>query len=286
VLVALILMGEMPRRALAIALLPVAALSGVVLQAKGFPYHFHPVTAGVHLQWLTLAAWLAERTRVARRRLALVRAVPLAVAAVVAFRVSTALQDSPHIRATWLLWSGQTPAERQTAEYFDHFARPDFFPFEMRQAAAYLREHTGADERVQTYGMDAYLLFLARRESATPYIYAYDLNADAALQGGTGGAPDDAQAARIRAIRDQHEDDLLARLQAHPPAAFVFMDGVPLLSEADAWRDFEAHCDRAASWVRQRYHEAARFGHDHIWLLNDVVPDDSDADVTHPPRTH
>jgi hypothetical protein len=287
VLVALIALGEMPRRALGIALLPVAALSGVVVQAKGFPYHFHPVTAGVHLQWLAFAAWLGERTRVAQRRLALVRAVPLAVAAVIALRVATALQDSPHIRATWLLWAGQTPAERQTAEYFDHFARPDFFPFEMREAAAYLREHTAPDDRVQTYGMDAYLLFLARRESATPYIYAYDLNADAALQGGTGGAPDEAQSDRIRAIRDQHEDDLFAKLRAHPPAAFVFMDGVPLLSEANAWQDFEVHCQRAAPWVREHYREAARFGHDHIWLRSDVTADEpADPDVTRPPRTH
>jgi hypothetical protein len=287
VLVALIVLGEMPRRALVIALLPVAALSGVVVQAKGFPYHFHPVTAGVHLQWLAFAAWLSERTRVAQRRLALVRTAPLAIAAVIAFRVATAMQDSPHIRATWLLWSAQTSEERETAEYFDHFARPDFFPFEMREAAAYLRDHTGPDERVQTYGMDAYLLFLARRASATPYIYAYDLNADAALQGGTGGAPDEEQSGRIRRIRDRHEDDLLARLQARPPAAFVFMDGVPLLTEADAWRDFEVHCERAAPWVRERYRETARFGHDHVWMRLDLAPDEpAGTDVTRPLRTH
>jgi hypothetical protein len=286
VMLGLIVLGELPRRAIAVALLPLAALAGVVVQAKGFPYHFHPVTAGVHLQWLAVAAWLAERARVAQRRFALVRTLPLAVATLIAMRVATAIQDSPHLRATWLLWSGRTPAERRTSAYFEHFARPDFFPLEMLQAAAYLREHTGPDDRVQTYGMDAYVLFLARRASATPYIYAYDLNVDAALQGGTGGAPNEAQSEGIRAIRERHEADLLARVQARPPAAFVFMDGVPLLSEAEAWDDFEAHCEKAASWVREHYRETARFGHDHVWLRDDLAAhDDSANDVTGPPRT-
>ncbi len=286
VMLGLVFTGEMPRRALGLALLPGCALAGVVVQGKGFPYHFHPVTAGVHLQWLALAAWLTDRTRVARRRLALLRTVPLALGTVIALRVATALQDSPHIRAVWLLWSAQTPAARETAAYFDHFPRPDFFPFEMRQAAAYLREHTAPDDRVQTYGMDAYLLFLARRTSATPYIYAYDLNVDAALQGGTGGAPDEAQSERIRAIRDQHEDALLARLEARPPAAFVFMDGVPLLSVSSAWDDFEAHCERAAPWVRARYRETARFGHNHVWMRDDLAPAGSAVPDGARPQTH
>ncbi len=278
VLLSLVAIGEMPRRVLAVALLPVCALGGVVAQAKGFPYHFHPVTAGVHLQWLTFAAWVSERARVASRRRAIVRLAPIAVAAVIALRVATVMEDSPYVRIVWLLWGGRTPEERTSADYFDHFRRPDFFPFEMRQAAAFLRAHTKAADRVQTYGMDPYLLFLAERASATPYIYAYDLNVDAALEGGTGGAPDAAQSARIRAIRDEHEADLLERLEARPPAAFVFMDGVPLLSEADAWADFEAHCTRAAPWVRAHYRETARFGHDHVWMRlqpgTDALPDD------------
>jgi hypothetical protein len=121
--------------------------------------------------------------------------------------------------------------------------------------------------------MDPYLLFLARRLSATPYIYAYDLNADAALAGGTGAHPDEAQSARIRALRDAHEGDLLARLVDKPPAAFVFLDGAPLLSAADAWDDFAEHCDRTAGWVRARYRETARFGHNHVWLRRDVAPE-------------
>ena len=183
------------------------------------------------------------------------------------------MEDSPHIRMIWLLWGAETPEDRSTREYFAHFPEPDFFPFEMRQTAAYLKEHTKPGDRVQTYGMDAYVLFLAERRSATPYIYAYDLDADAALYGGTGGRPDEAQAARIRALRDQHEDDLLARLQAQPPAAFVFLDTSPLVTKDDSWEDFQLHCGRAAAWVEQHYEETARFGHDHVWLRSNPSDD-------------
>jgi hypothetical protein len=282
VILALVLVREMPARTVAVALLPVCALGSVVAQAKGFPYHFHPVTAGVHLQWLVFAAWLAERTRVAQRRLALVRLAPLAFGVVVALRVATSMEDSPQIRAVWLLWGASTPADRETREYFARFPEPDFFPYELRQTAAYLRDHTRPGDRVQTYGMDPYVLFLAGRLSATPYIYAYDLDADAALGGGTGAHPDAPQAERILAIRAAHEADMLARLEARPPAAFVFLDNSPLMSETDAWDDFEAHCRSASAWVRERYRETARFGHDHVWLRKDQVTDDAPGDQPDP----
>jgi hypothetical protein len=282
VLLGLVALGEMPPRVVAVALVPLCALASVILQAKGFPYHFHPVTAGVHLQWLVFVAWLAERTRVARRRWALLRLVPIGAGLLLAFRVATAMQDSPHIRAVWLLWSGWTAENRSTRDYFARFPETDYFPFEMRQTAAYLREHTGPTDRVQTYGMDPYVLFLAERLSATPYIYAYDLDVDAALAGGTGAVPDEAQAERIRGIRDAHEVDLAARLEAHPPAAFVFFDGAPLMAEADAWDDFDAHCTRAAPWVRDNYRESARFGHDHVWLRNDLAATTSHDSVREP----
>jgi hypothetical protein len=286
VLLSLVLMREMPRRVIAVALLPVCALGSVIAQAKGFPYHFHPVTAAVHLQWLVFAAWLAERTRVAQRRLALVRLAPLAFGVVVALRVATSMEDSPYIRAVWLLWGASTPHDRLTREYFARFPEPDYFPFEMRQAATYLREHTSPGDRVQSYGMDPYVLFLAGRLSATPYIYAYDLDADAALGGGTGGRPDDDQAAGIRALRDAHEADLLARLDARPPAAFVFLDKSPLMAQDDAWDDFEEHCPAAAAWVQARYRETARFGHDHVWLRKDRAPVElAPTDEEAPPDT-
>jgi hypothetical protein len=284
VLVALVALGEMTRSMTVIALLPLGALASVVAQAKGFPYHFHPVTAGVHLQWLAFVAWLEGRTRVAAKRLALLRLCPIAAAAIVALRVATAMEDSPHVRASWLLWGASTAEDRTSPEYFAHFPEPDYFPYEMREAARFLRDATHEGDAAQTYGMDPYVLFLAGRASATPYIYAYDLNADAALAGGTGGHPDAAQADRIRAIRDEHETDMLRRLVARPPAAFVFLDSSPLISRRDAFEDFEEHCARSAIWMRDRYVHAARFGHDHVWLRRDLAAaaspgDEEDAPV-------
>jgi hypothetical protein len=119
--------------------------------------------------------------------------------------------------------------------------------------------------------MDPYVLFLARRLSATPYIYAYDLNVDAALAGGSGGQPTRTEAAPIRAIQAAHLADFRDRIVARPPAAFVFFDGAPTLSEVDAWDDFDRHCAGAAAWMRSHYRETATFGHDHVWLRLDLA---------------
>jgi hypothetical protein len=283
VFLSLILLAEMPRRLVGLAVLPVCGLASVVVQAKGFPYHFHPVTAGVHLQWLAFAAWFAGKIRVASRRWALVRFLPVAIGALLSFRIATAMEDSPHVRAAWMLWGAWSPEMRTTREYFAHFPESDFFPYEMHEAAAYLREHTRADDRVQLYGMDPYILFLAERLSATPYIYAYDLDADAALAGGTGAVPNDSQSARITRIRDSHEADLLARLEARPPAAFAFLDHSPLISTSDAADDFDAHCPLAAPWMHANYRETARFGHDHVWLRADLAPSPPAASTPYEP---
>jgi hypothetical protein len=271
-MVALIVFGQMPRRALVIALVPVCGLVNVVTQAKGFPYHFHPVSAGVHLQWLAIAAWAWESARgVARRHIA-ARFVPFLVSGVVALRCALMMEDSPHIRDSWIVAGAATPEQRETQEYFRGFPEPDFFPYELRQAARYLRDHTKPDDRVQAFGMDPYLLFLAERLSATPYIYAYDLDDYTPLRGGTGGVPTEEQAARIRALRDEHERDMLDRLKRAPPAAFVFLDKSPLLELDDAWADFRRYCPTSAAWVEATYSEAVVFGAMHVWMRRDLEP--------------
>jgi hypothetical protein len=155
----------------------------------------------------------------------------------------------------------------------------------MRETARYLREHTAPDDRVQEYGMDPYLLFLAQRRSSTPYIYAYDLDMDAALYGSDlpeGLHPDENESRRIRAIRDAHEEDFLARLKADPPAAFVFMDRAPLMTEdMDAWLDFAEHNATSAAWVAGRYKQTAVFGDDRVWLRRDRA--EGIAEVARPP---
>lgn len=287
VMVSLIAIGTLPRRALAIALAPLCGLASVLAQRKGFPYHFHPVSAGVSLQWLLLVCWYAERSfRVPRRRPE--RLLPIAAGAVLALRVATLMPISPYVQSLWLLTKARDTAERTSHDYLVYFQTSDFFPWELRQAASYLRLTTKPDERVQTYGMDPYVLFLAQRLSATPYIYAYDLNADAALAGGNlpapvGLHPNPAQAAKIRALRDAHERDFLARLRARPPAAFVFHDKAPLITWQEAVRDFTEACPESAAWVLANYTETANFRGTRVFLKNDRAAEAPRFNVPTPP---
>lgn len=265
---------QLPRRALAVALFPVAGMVSVLAQGKGFPYHFHPVTAGLHVQWLLLVVWLWEKYRFAPRARIFPRLLPLCGAAALALKITAVMPSSPHIQDLWILAKADDAEARASHDYLVYFRDRDFFPWEMRETASYLRAHTKPDDRVQTYGMDPYVLFLAERMSATPYIYVYDLNADAALGGSwipTGLRPNQAQAAVIRSMRDAHEADMLRELEKEPPAAFVFFDKAPLTSFATAWEDFTEHCPKASPWVLAHYRETAAFGEDHVWLRNDVA---------------
>jgi hypothetical protein len=276
-MIGLIVDGQLPARTLGVALIPLAGLVSVVVQAKGFPYHFHPVSAGLYLEWIVIVVWLWEkygRDRTGGDPSAFARLVPFAAAGVVALTVATGVQSSAHLVNHWILAKGITAEQRQSRDYLVYFRTSDFFPWEMREAAAYLRAHTNPDDRVQEYGMDPYLLFLAERRSATPYIYAYDLDVDTALYGSDlpeGLHPSWEESLRIRAIRDAHETDFLKRLQDDPPAAFVFMDRAPLMTEdEDAWADFTEHNPTSAPWVSAHYKQTAIFGSDRIWLRRDL----------------
>jgi hypothetical protein len=271
VVLGLILDASIPTRALAIALTPLAGIVTLVAQAKAFPYHFHPITAGMSLQWMLLVAWLGERCRNLPRS-DLARLLPFAAAAALAARVTATLSGSPHLSSVFVTEKGMTPETRESPDFLVYFNTGDFFPVALRQTAAYLRAHTTENERVQYYGMDPYVLFLARRKSATPYIYAYDLDVDAALAGDMldeGLHPNGPEQARIHAIRDAHEDDLLARLQKDPPPAFVFTDKSPLTTWKDSWVDLQSSAPRTAEWVKAHYVQTAVFDVDHVWLRRD-----------------
>ncbi len=279
-LLGLVAMRQLPRRALVIALAPLCGIMNVWLQHKGFGYHFHPLTASTHIAFLVVVSALWERFRTAPRRLPLGRLAALAVTIALALEMASGMRSSSHIvRNAWLLSGGETAEKRQKEEYFQTFKTYDFFPWELSQAASYLHEVTSETARVQIYGMDPYILFLAQRRSATPYIYAYDLNNDAALDGGWANKPTEGDLYRIRLSRDQHEADLIARLRAAPPEAFVFLDKSPLISYQDAWEDFRHCCSESARWVASKYHPARSFGEVHVWLRDDLPCPDDDAKI-------
>jgi hypothetical protein len=267
---ALVATKRLPRRAIPIAALPPCGLASVLVQAKGFAYHFHPVALGGALALLVLghAAWTAA---VARPGLVL-RLAAGAFLAGLGARSAYAFAGAPFPPAP-------APEERAALDgeaRLAPFVRIDFFPHALRAVASHLASKTRPEDTVQTYGMDPYVLFLAKRRSATPYIYAYDLDADAALAGSwlpEGLHPDEGQRATIRALREAHENDMLARLERAPPAAFVFIGRSPLLVHADALVDFETHCPRSARWVKERYRETLDVEGVRVWLRNDVPSD-------------
>lgn len=271
---ALVVLRALPRRMLALALAPVAALASAIAQHKGFGYHFHPLTATAHMGLMVIVTMLWERHGGAPRRRSFERLAVLGVIAAYALTIASTMRTSPHTKNVWILAGGETPEARAEQEYFDTFKTHDFFPWELRQGARYLSDHLPENARVQTYGMDPYLLFLAQRRSATPYIYAYDLNADAALEGGWSNRPTWLESERIKAWRASHERDLLARLKEAPPEAFVFIDRSPLITFQDAWDDFRYCCMETARWVAQHYHAARSFDAVHVWFRDDLpIPD-------------
>jgi hypothetical protein len=258
---ALVAARALPRRALLLMVPLVGGLASFFVQGKGFPYHLHPITAGTHLVWIGALACAVERAREGGRA----RVIAGAGALALALQCATEAWMSDARRSDWSA-IGATADARASEAYVRAFPAIDYFAWDLRAGAAFVRAHTAEDARVQTYGMDPYVLFLARRLSATPYIYSFELNVDASLAGGSGGHPDDAERAWLVDHAKRDEADMLARLDRAPPAAFVFVDGAPFTRAPDAEADFDAHCPRASAWMRDRYRSAARFGKVSVWL--------------------
>jgi hypothetical protein len=177
---------------------------------------------------------------------------------------------APSVKGRWAI-AGATPERRATRAYFDRFPWGDYFANDLRDGAAYLAFHTEPGERVQTYGFDPYLLFLARRKSASPVIYGFELNVDAALEGGPGARPSAELRSWLLAYRDNAEQLVLRSVEAAPPAAFALLDRAPFTHPPDAERDFAAHCPDLFRWMEARYVPAATFGTVRIWLRRDVM---------------
>lgn len=264
-LVGLIVKDKIPRRVLVIALLPLGALASLVAQRKGFMYHFQPLELSSRFVWLTLLVWLSERFSFGPVRHTL-PAVVLSLG--MGFGAAWQALSSPHTATLPAIWQHvHSSPERETAEYFALWPEPHFYPWEMRQAAKYVQEHTRPDERIVVYGLDPYFWFLARRLSSTPYVYAYDLNVGAALAGGSGARPDAAARHKISEMQKEHAADLAAKIKARPPAAFVFIEHAPMTSYwDDGPRDFAAWCPDASDWMEERYREAIRFGVVRVFL--------------------
>ncbi len=277
----------LPLRALPVVFWSAIGVFGVILQKKGFPYHLHPATFGVSLLGVTLAFALADRSEWSKslgvRRLA--GALGAVLAAVGVYYLRFTLQGAPHVLFPWPATIGATAAQRGepfdgtniavSRPWLDAFRGYDYYPREMRGAAAFLAAHTAPGDRVQTYGIDPYVLFFAKRLSATPYIYSYDLDADAAWHGALDTAPpgrEEAAAAVVKGMEVAHWKDVHARLDTHPAAAWVLFDRAPLTSFEDALEDIENHDAVMAKTLRTDYWEAYAFGAVRVFLRRGARP--------------
>ena len=260
---------RLPPRALLAAVLPVGGFIVFAGQGKAFPYHLHMLTLGTAVGQLVIVASLAKATASAR----IPAPVPIVLAALALGLGAKAAEDallSPGVRGRWPAIAatpemrGRRVAEVVLGEV------PPREAVEVR-AAAWLAFHTRPDDRVQIYGFDPYLLFLARRKSASPVIYDFELNVDAALEGGPGARPTDELRAWLLAYRDEAEALVLEHVVASPPAAFALIDNAPFTHPEDAEADFAAHCPKLDAFMRERYDAAAAFGTVHIWLRRDLT---------------
>jgi hypothetical protein len=254
----------LPRRMIAVVALLAGGAANFVLQGKGFPYHLQSAVIGVHLLWVASAACFAERVARAPGDARLTGAVSVGLA-LLAYQATTETLLSPAASPDW--YDDRRSAGPESEAFLRHFTGGDYFALDLHRAAAYLRSETPTAARVQTYGMDPYVLFMAQRLSATPYIYNFELNVDSALE----GHPGSADRAWMIATAEEDAHDLFERVRREPPGAFVTMDLVPYTFPKDGDEDFAAHCPEAAAWMRQHYRLSERFGTVRVWLPDDAA---------------
>lgn len=247
---------RLPRRALLAVVLPVGGFVIFAAQGKGFPYHLQMVTLGTAVTQLVIVAALAQR---GHERGGVTAMVVAALALALGVKCLDDARRSPAARSDWPS-AGRTIELRRTQAYFDLFPWGDYFLGDLNDAARFVATRTQPEDRVQTYGLDPYFLFLAKRRTATPVIYNFELNVDPALEGGSGARLDAAQRTALLARRDATEQLVLRTVTASPPGAFVFFDKAPFGHPDDGELDFATHCPALYAWVEAHYEPATRFG--------------------------
>ncbi len=274
---------KLKRRSLLALVLPIGGALLFFGQGKAFPYHMHMLTLGTAIVQLVI---LAALVRNAPARDPLFGWVVILAAFLLGYKSHNDARLSQAMKSDWST-IGATAEMRTAPEYFDRFPWDDFGALDLRNAAAFVASKTKPTDRVQMYALDPYFLFLAKRKSATPIIYNFELNVDAALQGGTGTKPSPEIKKWLLAHRDAAEFDVLDRVKANPPAAFVLVDKSPFTHAPNAEKDFAEHCPTLSDFLHERYVEADRFGVVGVWLRKDLEApaksEDADPKPTEPP---
>ena len=280
IVLALAAARRLPLRFFLPAVLLVGGICVFFVQRKAFPYHLHPASAGARLVWLAVAVAATERLATAARPWA--RALPVVCAIAIGWQSRDDARLSSYAQSDWNV-AGATADDRAGEAYVARFPWYDFLAWDLRRAARFLDAATSPTDRVQVYGMDPYLLFLAQRLSASPYVYSFELDVDASLQGGSAGKPDADERRWIEETGRRHAAELQAALESSPPAAFVFIEHLPFTYPPDSEVDFRDHCPATWAWMIDRYRRAASLGGVRVWLRNDVYERDQATGLVAPP---
>jgi hypothetical protein len=279
-LVPLMALKVVPRRVWPAAFFLFAALAVFVVQGKGFPYHVQAITCASHLVWLMMLAVVAERGVSTRRRSLVALAAAAAAFLSWHFVQDVTLCETMRERGRWYADSVTPEGRRQRLPR--DFVYRDFSPWDLRRAGWFIKAVTDPADRVQTYAMDPYVLFFAERLSATPFLYNFEIDVDAALAGGSGGTPSEPERRWILEWGGKNAALLAQKVMADPPGAFVLIDDQPFSYAADAEADFRIHCPQAYDWMVANYTRVRRFGAVRVWLRNDrlgrVAPERSGDD--------
>jgi hypothetical protein len=236
----------LPWRALPVALAPLAYGVAAVLQQKGWVYHFIPLYGSANLLYLVGLSAVWEPATRARwgdgRRLAAV-----VLLAFVAFEEGQRVGQG-----LWL-------SKRVKVEEAGRFGNPAW------DAAAFLRENTGANDRVFYWGDDPNILLQAQRRPASPHITTWTATFLREVPTEASRDPPTAtQREHIGAMEEELRKDACAHaLDAHAPA-MMFSDGGHISEDAVA--DFATFCPDLLPLLESEYQEPKRIAHIRIYL--------------------
>jgi hypothetical protein len=222
-----------------------AALAGVVIQGKGFPYHFLPLVPALAVLSAVLMTTAADST---------VQSLPRWLPRAAATLLAVVLVGPPlsRVASTTLRWAraaatppALTAYEQREYGFFGHAASP------LGRIGSFLREHSTPTDRVQVWGMKAVIYGVSNRRPPTRFGTSQPM-----VSGVGSGFP------------ERYQREFLEHIHAQPPKFIVARR--PELCE-QARRRVELECLDAfpdfARLVELRYRRVEEVQDFTIWEL-------------------
>lgn len=227
-----------------------AALAGVVIQGKGFPYHFLPLVPALALLSAVLLTAVVNQA---------VPSLPRWLPRATATSLVAVLIGPPLVRVanTTLRWAkavaapdGLVAYERREYGFFGHAASP------LGRIGSFLREHSTSADRVQVWGMKAVIYGASKRRPPTRF------GTSQPMVSGTGSG-----------FPERYRTEFLRSIQAGPPR-FIIARRPELCQQPS--RRVELECldvfPDLARLVEQRYRRADEVQDFAIWELERSEP--------------